>query len=132
MDAKVFRKILVGYDGSDGSEKAVALAIELATKYDSTIVVCHAFGHLPLTSKPSDVRRLINPVIERLAALGIATQVSMPGALPAQGILDAADAHKADLIILGSRGRGTFANLLLGSTSDRVLLYAKVSVLIAR
>jgi nucleotide-binding universal stress UspA family protein len=132
MDAKVFRKILVGYDGSDGSEKAVALAIELATKYDSTIVVCHAFGHLPLTSKPSDVRRLINPVIERLAALGIATQVSMPGALPAQGILDAADEHKADLIILGSRGRGTFANLLLGSTSERVLRYAKVSVLIAR
>ena len=132
MDAKVFRKILVGYDGSDGSEKAVALAIELATKYDSTIVVCHAFGHLPLTSKPSDVRRLINPVIERLASLGIATQVSMPGALPAQGILDAADEHKADLIILGSRGRGTFANLLLGSTSDRVLRYAKVSVLIAR
>ena len=85
-----------------------------------------------MTSKPSEVRRLVNPVVERLAKLGIATQIAMPDTVPAQGILDAADEHKVDLIILGSRGRGTFANLLLGSTAERVLRYAKVSVLIAR
>ncbi len=102
MGGKVFRKILVGYDGSDGSEKAVALAIELAQRYESTVIVCHAFGHMPMTSKPSEVRRLVNPVVERLSALNISTQIAMP------------------------------ANLLLGSTSERVLRHAKVSVLIAR
>ena len=132
MDVKVFRKILVGYDGSDGAEKAVSLAIELAQKYDSTVIICHAFGHMPVTSKPSEVRRLVNPVVERLSGMGITTLVAMPDAVPAQGILDSATEHKADLIVLGSRGRGTFANLLLGSTSERVLRYAKVSVLIAR
>jgi nucleotide-binding universal stress UspA family protein len=132
MNERPFRKILLGYDGSDGSEKAVALAIDLAQRYESAIIVCHAFGNMPMTSKPSEVRRLINPVVERLNKLGISTLVSMPDNLPAQGLLTAAEEPKADLIVLGSRGRGTFANLPLGSTAERVLRYAKVSVLIAR
>jgi nucleotide-binding universal stress UspA family protein len=132
MDDRGFRKILIGYDGSADAEKAATLAITLAKKFDATIVVCHAFGHMPLNSKPSEVRRLVNPLVERLAKLGVTTQIAIPDAVPAQGILDAADEHRADLIILGSRGRGTFANLLLGSTAERVLRYAKVPVLIAR
>ncbi len=132
MGDKVFRKILVGFDGSDDSQKALALATSLAQKYDAAIIVCHAFGHMPLTSKPSEVRRLVDPVVEQLTKLGITTQVSIPDTVPAQGILDAVDEHHADLIVMGGRGRGTFANLLLGSTSERVLRYAKVPVLIAR
>jgi nucleotide-binding universal stress UspA family protein len=78
------------------------------------------------------VRRLVNPLVERLTKLSVTTLVSIPDAVPAQGILDAAEEHRVDLIVMGSRGRGTFANLLLGSTSERVLRYAKVPVLIAR
>jgi nucleotide-binding universal stress UspA family protein len=127
-----FHKILIGYDGSEDSEKATELAVALAQKFEGTIIVCHAFGHMPLTSKPSEVRRLVNPLVERLNKLGITTQVAIPDAIPAQGILEAAEHHHADLIVLGSRGRGTFANLLLGSTAERVLRYAKVPVLIGR
>jgi nucleotide-binding universal stress UspA family protein len=132
MDDKVFHKILLGYDGSDDSEKAVALAVSVAQRYDASIIVCHAFGHMPVTSKPGEVRRLVNPVVERLSKLGITSLVSIPDTVPAQGILDAADEHHVDLIVIGSRGTGTFANLPLGSTAERVLRYAKVPVLIAR
>ncbi len=127
-----FHRILLGYDGSEDSEKAAQLAVTLAKKFEATVIVCHAFGHMPLTSKPSEVRRLVNPLVERLNKLGVTTQVAIPDVIPAQGILDSADQNHADLIILGSRGRGTFANLLLGSTAERVLRYAKVPVLIAR
>ena len=132
MDDATFHKILVGYDGSDDSEKAARWAVTLAKKFEATVIVCHAFGHMPLTSKPSEVRRLVNPLVERFNKLGVTTQVAIPDAIPAEGILDAADQNHADLIILGSRGKGTFANLLLGSTAERVLRYAKVPVLIAR
>jgi nucleotide-binding universal stress UspA family protein len=132
MGEKVFRKILLGYDGSEDSEKAADLAISLAQKYEAAVVVCHAFGHMPPTTKPSEVRRLVNPVVERLTKAGVTAHISMPDALPAQGILDAAEEHQVDLIIMGVRGRGTFANLLLGSTAERVLRYAKVPVLVAR
>ena len=127
-----FHRILIGYDGSEDSEKAAELAVALAQKFESTVIVCHAFGHMPLTSKPSEVRHLVNPLVERLNKLGVTTQVAIPDAIPAQGILEAAEQNHADLIVLGSRGRGTFANLLLGSTAERVLRYAKVPVLIAR
>jgi len=132
MDERSFHRILLGYDGSEDSEKAADLATTLALKFGSTIIVCHAFGHMPVTSKPSEVRRLVNPLVERLTKAGISTLVSIPDSLPAQGVLDAAEEHRADLIVMGGRGRGTFANLLLGSTSERVLRFAKVPVLIAR
>ena len=100
-----FHRILLGYDGSEDSEKAADLAVTLAKKFDATVIVCHAFGHMPLTSKPSEVRRLVNPLVERLNKLGITTLVAIPDVVPAQGILDSADEHRADLIILGSRGQ---------------------------
>jgi nucleotide-binding universal stress UspA family protein len=71
-------------------------------------------------------------VVERLLKLGIATEISIPDELPADGILRAAEDSEADLIVVGGRGRGTFANLLLGSTADRVIRFAKVPVLVAR
>ena len=132
MDEVVIRKVLLGYDGSEGAEKAAGLAASIAEKYGAAIVVCHAIGNMPVMAKPSEVRRLIAPVLDIYAKLGITTQVAIPDDLPAQGILAAADEHQADLIVIGGRGRGTFANLLLGSTAERVLRYAKVPVLLAR
>jgi nucleotide-binding universal stress UspA family protein len=132
VEEVVIRRILLGYDGSEGSEKAVALATSMAQRYGATVIVCHAFGNMPMTTKPSEVYRLVNPLVERLAKLGVTTETVIPDDLPAEGILRAARENDADLIMLGSRGRGTFANLLLGSTAERVLRFAKIPVLIAR
>ena len=132
MGESVIQKILLGYDGSEDSEKAASLAADLAAKYGAGVIVCHAFGHMPMTTKPSEVRRMINPVVERFNKNGISTQISLPDEMPAEGILNAAEESGADLIILGCRGRGTFANLLVGSTTERVLRFAKVPVLVVR
>lgn len=132
MEEVVIRKILLGYDGSEGSERAAELTVSLAQKYDAAVVICHAFGHMPMTATASEVRQMVNPLMERLVKLGITTELSVPDELPAQGILRAAEDSDVDLIVLGSRGRGTFANLLLGSTAERVLRFATVPVLIAR
>jgi nucleotide-binding universal stress UspA family protein len=132
MNDKGFHRILVGYDGSDDADKAAALAATLAKKFNATVVVCHAYGHMPADTKPSEIRRLVNPLVERLNKQGVTTKIATPDTVPAQGILEAAEQNDADLIVLGSRGRGTFANLLLGSTAERVIRYAKIPVLIAR
>jgi nucleotide-binding universal stress UspA family protein len=132
MGDSVIQKILLGYDGSEDSEKAASLAADLAVKYGASVIVCHAFGHMPMATKPSEVRHMVNPVVERLNKNGISTQISLPDELPAEGILNAAEENGADLIVLGCRGRGTFANLLIGSTTERVLHFAKVPVLVVR
>ena len=50
----------------------------------------------------------------------------------AEAILRVADTYTCDLIVLGSRGLGTFEGLLLGSVSNTVLQHAKIPVLIVK
>ena len=51
MGEVIIRKILLGFDGSEGSERAADLAIGLAQRYEAAVVVCHAFGHMPMTAR---------------------------------------------------------------------------------
>jgi nucleotide-binding universal stress UspA family protein len=51
---------------------------------------------------------------------------------PADAILKVADVRACDLIVMSSRGHGTFASLLLGSVSHRVLSHARIPVMIVR
>jgi nucleotide-binding universal stress UspA family protein len=50
----------------------------------------------------------------------------------ATAVLSAAEAHKADLIVLGTRGMGAFKGLLMGSVGTRVVHYAACPVMIVR
>jgi nucleotide-binding universal stress UspA family protein len=50
----------------------------------------------------------------------------------AQRIIDTARAEKCDLVVIGSRGLGTFKQLLLGSVSQKVSQYANCPVLVIR
>ena len=126
------RTIVLGYDGSEGSEKAAELALSLGQKYEAKVVVCHAYGRSPVTAESGEVKEFLEPVIERLRQSDVTAELSIPDELPAEGILRAADETDADLIVVGSRGRGTFADLLLGSTAERVVRFAKVPVVVAR
>ncbi len=60
------------------------------------------------------------------------TQTSVHSGQPKLEILDAAAAHHADLIVLGSHGRGAIASMLLGSTANAVLHGAATDVLVVR
>jgi nucleotide-binding universal stress UspA family protein len=64
------------------------------------------------------------------AKLKVSTRVV--GGLPKQAILDEADAFKADLIVLGSHGRGRIERFLLGSVSLAVVTHATCSTEIVR
>jgi nucleotide-binding universal stress UspA family protein len=71
--------------------------------------------------------------VELLAAeLRVTGEVMAPKDTPAQSILDAAEAWKADLIVMGSHGRRGFDRLVLGSVSETVALHATCSVEVVR
>ena len=136
-------KIVVGVDDSDMGEaaarKAVDLAEQLAADVDVVFVthipstVLSAMAGVPsvaedfATAQRDAVWRRITPILEGTAARRVDLEGYPPDALVAH-----AAAASADLIVVGSRGRGDLASLLLGSTSHRVVNHAPCDVLVVR
>jgi nucleotide-binding universal stress UspA family protein len=71
-------------------------------------------------------------VVQHLAAADRTVEGSVLRGRAADVIIDAARDHRADLVIIGSRGHGTIASLLLGSVSSEVVDQAPCPVLVAR
>ncbi|MBE1460930.1 nucleotide-binding universal stress UspA family protein [Nocardiopsis terrae] len=130
-------KVVVGVDGSDSSRRALRFALDHALVTDSSVVVVNSW-EVPLpedsASLAADAQSLHEEVFDRQSeeivagvlaevvddrteALDI-TAVRMQ-ADPAQALLRAGE--DADLIVVGSRGRGGVRGLVLGSTSQGVL-----------
>ncbi len=136
----LFNTIVLGYDGSEHSKKAVDIARALARAHDAKIVVVHAFPHVPRVVVPSrddsydihDAHALTEGLTQQLKLEGLQAESDVLEGPAAEAILNAADAHHADLIIVGSRGLGQFKGLVIGSQSNRVVQYASVPVLVAR
>jgi nucleotide-binding universal stress UspA family protein len=133
--------IIVGIDDSSGSEQAVRWAAELAVQLGVKVTCIHAFeplGHLDELEPGvdfADVRdRLTSlvttrwslPLIESRADLDIVVREG----LPADVIVQAAEDLEADLIVVGARRMGWFKELVLGSTSHRVLHEARRPVVV--
>lgn len=69
---------------------------------------------------------------DRLAAAGLTTEIDVRHGDPAHEIIRAATDWKADLIVMGTRGRTGLERLLLGSVARRVLQHAQCSILVER
>jgi nucleotide-binding universal stress UspA family protein len=139
-------RILLAYDGSEFSEKALDRAITIATKTQAEVDVLSVAADLclPMTELSVDQCREVTDAVERdtkkalEAAVGklIANQITARPLVttgnPVDKILAAAESSGTDLIILGSRGRSGARRILLGSVSARVAEHAKCDVLIVK
>jgi len=147
-------KILIATDGSDFSLKAVEKCCRLLKLSENPqIKIISVYEQMaPIAAEPFAVsaqyyQEMMNlarqqcetfaaDAAERVgktldgAASNIETEVRM-GA-PARVIVDAARDWNADLIVVGSHGRGFWGRLTLGSVSDAVVHHAPCSVLVAR
>jgi nucleotide-binding universal stress UspA family protein len=125
-------KLLVGVDGSDSSKRAVEWCAQHAPQLGGDVVVVHAIEQpvivAPVTTgfalpefKPADREALLRIVTEEwcapLAAASVPFRVVLKDGGPALTLIQVAETENADLVITGRRGRGGFAELLLGSTS---------------
>ena len=140
----MFKKILLAMDGSPHAEEALKYARDLALRDDAQVIVVHAVFPVPAFLGEPERQRLISynvaegeqvagQAAEKLREAGVDDIiVEVLEGPPASAILRVAETRQCDLIVMGSRGHGELASLLLGSVSHRVLAHAHVPVLVVR
>lgn len=134
-------RIVIGMDGSDNAREALRWAVDEAELHGATVQALLVWSFLD--QQHTDPAAPFDPTYDADAArstletwvseaLGGQHQVELVVAcdLTPRGLLGASDA--ADLLVLGARGRGGFASLLLGSVSQRVVESATRPVAVVR
>ncbi len=137
----MFDRILVGFDGSPQSRKALATALELASRLHGHIEALVVVRPPEFAELEGEVQAALREADGHLAeairwAKAEATKFKLTLNIhkqlghPAEAILRFAEDGKFDLIVLGRRGRSTAARWMLGSISERVLHYAHCPVMV--
>lgn len=134
-------RIVVGIDGSPHSRHMLAFAVEEARRRDATIDAVYAYAPPVYWSAPEFGVLIPRPeaeVVEDAEELLDRELVDVPDDVrvdrvvvegpAARALLETA--RGADLLIVGSRGRGGFMGLLLGSTSHQVVTHATCPVVV--
>ena len=140
----MFEKILLAADGSEHALHAARKAAELARAMNSKefrIVV--AYDPIPPYLGDPYMQSAIDERL-KIAETVLKNAVEAVGELPcemhtelivgdaAESIINVAAVRSSDIIVMGSRGLGRLAGLLLGSTSQKVVAHAPCPVLIVR
>jgi nucleotide-binding universal stress UspA family protein len=136
-----WKTIVVGVDGSAGSRKALRWAAAEAADHGADLVVVNVWEHtlLPPAGSVSVSEHYVPDPSQRTAddllqvikdELGdqppILVQPQVKQGRPAKVLIE--ESATADLLVVGKRGHGGFAGLVLGSVSQHVAAYAKCPV----
>ena len=138
------KRILVPIDGSENARRAQARAITLARAYSASLVFVNVVstritgGTLASVDFEDAMQESGEALVEKAAAEARAAGLKATGMVIREpgsavgGIMTAAESEGADLIVIGTRGRGGFSRLLLGSVASGVVSHASCSVLVVR
>jgi len=134
------KKILLGFDGSEGSEQALNRAIMLLEEYGELII-------LAVIPSPTDktfvveemyqkmkrkAEHMIDDIIKDICQHEFSITGMVEEGDPAAIIIDVSNKLDVDLIVLGSRGRSELGRYLIGSVANKVVQYAHKPVMVVR
>jgi len=145
------KKLLVAYDGSDASKKAIDTVLKCSNKQDEIILLTV----VPAELAESSFTKMLLPTIDLSAIVKsgsfkekameslnkIVKQIEnnvgkvktiVESGDPADEILITAKKVDADIIVIGYKGYGKEGRFLLGSVTDKVVRHASMSVLVVR
>jgi len=132
-------KLLMALDGSTGSDAVLREVAARPWPAGSECCLMTAIDPYFFTKAPlvlaeakKDAQVALDESVEGLKKSGLQLQTEVALENPRRGIPKAASEWKADLIVMGSHGRGAFGRLLVGSTVQAVLRHAPCSVEIVR
>jgi nucleotide-binding universal stress UspA family protein len=145
-----FGKVVVAFDGSNDSLKAIKLAGSLASKYESNVIIVHVYSSpaigfsaasgIPIPdyrdieeARKEAAKKVLSKGLQLASEEGIkATGELIEASSVVEALVEYAEDEKADLIVVGTRGMTGFKKLVLGSVSSGLVNHAPCPVLIAR
>jgi nucleotide-binding universal stress UspA family protein len=138
----MYEKLLMAVDHSAATSRVVAAAKDLAALSQGEVWVLTVREHevvpragiMPKESMAA-ANAAVDAVVADLTRAGVKAHGEVRNALyghAAREIVDAAEAHEAGVIVMGTKGRGDLAGLVLGSTAHKVLHLADRPVLVIR
>jgi nucleotide-binding universal stress UspA family protein len=134
------KTIVVGYDGTEASERALERAGDIAGAFGSTVILtsvspvmtgaAHGGGSTDPTDPPDAHQSMLDAGKGKLAERGIQAETVLGLGDPAEAIVELAEQRGADLIVVGTREPGFWERLLGHSVSGAVQRHARCDVLI--
>ncbi|MGB3829844.1 MAG: universal stress protein [Ornithinimicrobium sp.] len=123
--------VVAGYLPTAGGSAAVDAAILEATRRHTTLIVVNTGDRADYSGSEFATAQDLDALNVELEASGLPHEVIQPvrGRSAAEEILEAAESHHADLVVIGIRRRSPIGKLILGSTAQEVLLAAPCPVL---
>ena len=145
------KKMLIAYDGSDASKKALDMALKCSDEDDEITLLTV----IPAELAESSFTKMLLPTIDLSQIVKSGTfkekameslskvakeieesvqkiSIAVESGDPADEILLSARKYEADVIIIGYKGYGKEGRFLLGSVTDKVVRHAGISVLVVR
>jgi nucleotide-binding universal stress UspA family protein len=138
------RTMVVGMDGSRGAAAALAWAVEHAPLLDAEVIVVHSVDVTMAVPPPTvaappfvvddqlraGMRDALHEWCAPLRDAGVAYRAELYEGNPVGALLQIAEKESAELIVVGRRGHGGFAELVLGSVPHSLSHHATVPVVI--
>ena len=145
------KRLLVAYDGSDASIKAIDLALQCSTHDDELVILTV----IPAALVESTFTNMLLPTIDLTTVVAPGTfkekaienlskiakglegklnkvEIAVEAGDPADEILLIAKKYESDIILIGYKGYGKEGRFLLGSVTDKVVRHASRTVMVVR
>lgn len=139
----MFNCVVLAVDGSEQSLLALTYAQGLAERYDAKLILVHAYPYTSdlrdqegygklLHRRQSAGQKVLDHARGRLGVTKVDVEEDLLEGPAADAILAVAEARDADLIVMGTRGMGSYKGLLFGSVSTKVTHHSSCPVMVVR
>lgn len=139
----MFKKIILAYDGSEHSQRALKYAVALARQFESTLWIVHVFPKTlellsrdeyqsHISEREATGQEMLDEARAQIDDSSLDVREELLEGPEAEAILMAAETRQADVIVMGTRGFSALQGLLLGSVSQKVIHHAQCAVLVTR
>ena len=140
----MIKTMLLGYDGSEPSKKALDVAIKFAKQLGAKLYILYVINVDVTTELFGEYRgkiaeelmdkakKLVNEAVEKAKSEGVDAEGLVEAGVPAEKIVEVAKNKNADLIVVGAHGYGGVKKLLIGSVSEKVIRLSVRPVLVVK